>query len=254
VGNSRIKFCIARGEELDDSRAVPTADVRACADQIASMLSSEPGAEVVAASVNAPVADELEESLLPIVGHVHRVGRDLQVPIGIALDDASTVGQDRLLNALGAFRRARLACVVIDVGTAVTVDFVDGVGTFQGGVIAPGPRLMLESLHERTSALPEVAYTVPDPGRGAFGKDTAHAMLLGARCGVQGLVHLVVDRYAEAFGAYPRVIATGGDALSLFENDDIVEHVVPDLQLMGLAAACAIVLGDDAPGDEPGAG
>jgi len=246
VGNSRIKFAPSRGEALGESGAAPVGEVRSAAGQIIAVLADHPGATIVIASVNTPAADELEESLLPAVERVFRVGRDLQVPINLALDDASSVGQDRLLNALGAFRRAQQSCVVVDVGTAVTVDFVDGVGTFQGGAIAPGPRLMLGALHDRTAALPSIAYETPDPARGVFGKDTAHAMLLGARAGVRGLVHFLVDRYAEAFGAYPRVIATGGDARSLFENDEIVEHIVPDLQLLGLAAACEIVLEEDA--------
>lgn len=250
VGNSRIKFALARGIELQESAAVPSGQPREAGEQIRGMLAEVPEASVVIASVNTPAADELEESLLSTEIEVYRVGRDLEVPLPVALDDPSTVGQDRLLNALGAFRTARQACVVIDVGTAVTVDFVDGEGTFQGGTISPGPRMMLEALHEFTAALPEVAFGAPDPARGPFGKDTAHAMLLGVRAGVQGLVHLLVDRYAEAFGAYPRVIATGGDARSLFDGDEIVETIVPDLQLMGLAAACQIALADDDP-DEP---
>lgn len=249
VGNSRIKFVLARGIALEESRAVPSGQAREGADQIRAMLEESPDASVVIASVNTPAADELEEALLSSETEVYRVGRDLEIPLPIALDDPSTVGQDRLLNALGAFRTARQACVVIDVGTAVTVDFVDGEGTFQGGTISPGPRMMLEALHEFTAALPDIAYTTPDPARGVFGKDTAHAMLLGVRAGVQGLVHLLVERYAEAFGAYPRVIATGGDAGSLFDGDEIVETVVPDLQLMGLAAACEIALADDGGGD-----
>lgn len=252
VGNSRTKFALADGEELGECRAVAVTDARAAADALLGLLAERPGADVVMASVNTPAADELEEALVASVERVYRVGRDLAVPIPVALDDASTVGQDRLLNALGAFRRARAACVVIDVGTAVTVDFVDGVGTFQGGVIAPGPRMMLAALHEHTAALPALEYAVPDPSRGVFGKDTAHAMLLGVRSAVQGLVHLCVDRYAAEFGAYPRVIATGGDARSLFEPDEIVEHVVPDLQLAGLAAACAIALETDGEAEDDG--
>ncbi len=250
VGNSRIKFAPASGESLEESAAVPSDDAHAAAARLVELLSDRPDASVVLASVNTPVADSLEEALLPSVERVFRVGRDLEVPINLALDDASTVGQDRLLNALGAFRRSRQACVVIDVGTAVTVDFVDGVGTFQGGAIAPGPRMMLEALHEHTAALPRIAYEVPDPARGVFGKDTAHAMRLGVRESVRGLVHLMVERYAGEYGAYPRVVATGGDARSLFEDDEVVEHVVPDLQLIGLAAACAIALEDHEPGEE----
>ena len=249
IGNSRIKFALTKGEALEESHAVPVGETRAGAEKMMAMLADRPEADVVIASVNTPVADELEEVLLPSVDRVFRVGRDLQVPINLSLDDATTVGQDRLLNALGAYRRAQQACVVIDVGTAVTVDFVDGVGTFQGGAIAPGPRMMLAALHGHTAALPAVEYEAPDASRGVFGKDTRHAMLLGVRASVQGLVHVLVDRYAGEFGAYPRVIATGGDARSLFEDDEFVEHIVPDLQLMGLAAACAIVLEDDA--DDP---
>jgi len=86
-----------------------------------------------------------------------------------------------------------------------------------------------------------------------WGADTEPAMALGARGAAVGLVHTLVDRFALAYGAYPRVIATGGDALALFENDEIVEHIVPDLQLAGLAHAYEVMiesLDDDADDDD----
>jgi pantothenate kinase type III len=54
---------------------------------------------------------------------------------------------------------------------------------------------------------------------------------------VVGLVHLLIDKYAEFYEAYPRVIATGGDAAVLFEDDELVEHIVPDLTLIGMKTA-----------------
>src|SRR5690606_33992349 len=109
------------------------------------------------ATVNPPVADEVARVLREAgVEGVERFGsaggRDreqggpgdgrLPVPIEDALEDRSTVGQDRLLAALGAWWRTKQACIVIDAGTAVTVDFVDGTGVFQGGAIAPGVGMM----------------------------------------------------------------------------------------------------------------
>lgn len=174
---------------------------------------------------------------------------------------AATVGVDRLLCALAAAHRSGgQPCAVIDAGTCLTVDFVDGFGVFQGGAIAPGVGLMLGSMHAGAPALP--ALTPPRKGddlswmdgpevMGAAGKSTRQAMTLGALNAARGLVRWQVEKFAELAGRYPRVIATGGDAPLLFEGDDLVEHVVPDLQLVGMVAAWGIVQGG---GDESGQG
>jgi len=129
--------------------------------------------------------------------------------------------------------------VVIDAGTAITVDFVDDRGCFQGGCIAPGLGLMLASLHEHTAALPLIERhegEIPDVGAGPLGKTTAGAMVHGCLAAIRGMAHGLIDQYAELNNAYPRVVATGGDAPRLFENDELVEAIVPDLVLMGLQA------------------
>ncbi len=207
---------------------------------------------VVVSSVNPAMADRICTALEGEGLDVYRVGvegGDLPIPMAHALEDASTLGQDRLVCAFGAYRRSRQACVVIDAGTAITVDFVDGEGTFQGGLIAPGVAMMLRSLSENTAQLPRVALTRPDPSRGVFGKDTRHAMLLGCVLGARGLVRHAIERFADSYGAYPQIVATGGDAVLLFEDDDLVEHIVPDLQLMGLYEVAKASLEDeDAPG------
>jgi hypothetical protein len=70
-------------------------------------------------------------------------------------------------------------------------------------------------------------------------------MLVGVRGAARGLAHELIDRYAEFYGAYPQIVATGGDARALFEGDEVIEHIVPDLTLLGIQAACAIQLGGD---------
>lgn len=238
VGNSRVKYGWFRAGALEENGAAPNAEAEATVRQVASRARGEGTPLVVLASVNDALAARVEGELEASFGTgVERIGRDVPIPMTHNLDDASTVGHDRLLNALGAYSKGGGACVVIDCGTAVTVDFVDGQGTFCGGAIAPGVRLMLAALHSGTAALPKVEYEAPPEARGPFGKDTRHAMLLGVTRAVQGLVHELIDRYADAYGAYPRIIATGGDAAALFDGDELVEHVVPALQLLGIHEA-----------------
>src|SRR5437763_1423762 len=181
------------------------------------------------------------------------------------LDDASAVGQDRLLCAFGAFARAKQGCVVVDAGTAVTVDFVDGEGVFHGGVIAPGAQMMLEALHAKTAQLPAVDFRGNEGGAARpadgpvapapFGKNTREAMLLGVGNAIRGLVQLTVESYAEFFGGYPQVVATGGDAPALFGEEvsaggGLIESIVPDLQLIGILEVCRAVEEMDAAGSE----
>ncbi|HLP82790.1 MAG TPA: type III pantothenate kinase [Phycisphaerales bacterium] len=250
VGNTRTRLGLFRpaatqGGELVEAASHANADLGAIAKHAREMLVNDHGASIVMSSVNDRTADELEKLLRSETGEeTYRFGRDLHILMRNGLDDDSTVGQDRLLCAMAAYGKTKQACVIVDAGTAITVDFIDGEGVFQGGVIAPGLHMMLASLHEHTAALPKLAYETPDAGRGVFGKDTKHAMLLGVRTAAQGLVRLVVERYAEAYDAYPQIIATGGDAATLFEHDEVVEHVVPDLQLMGVYEACKRNLGD----------
>ncbi|MCC6320988.1 MAG: type III pantothenate kinase [Phycisphaerales bacterium] len=255
VGNTRTRIAAVRQGQLEPSRVETNADTGALSGLIAEAARSG-GDEsdtppVLFASVNRPVSDAVIGSLKSAGVSVLRFDPSggeadgvLPIPIAHSLTDAGGVGPDRLLDALGAFARAKQACVVIDAGTAITVDFVDGEGTFHGGAIAPGVKMMLDAMHEKTAALPAIPMPI-DPGllptteanRPPFGRATRQAMVLGVLSAARGLAHLLIDRYAEYYEAYPRIIATGGDAPMLFENDDLVEHIVPDLTLVGMLEA-----------------
>lgn len=255
-----MRCAVARQGALEPSRVINNADFApALTEFVTGLLAAGPLPALIA-TVNPPIADEVARVLREAgVEGVERFGNAsirgergnaaaaepgsgsagrLPVPIEDALEDRSTVGQDRLLAALGAWWRTKQACIVIDAGTAVTVDFVDGTGVFQGGAIAPGVGMMLRAMHERTAALPEVDIRADLPGPAEpFGKTTKKAMALGAASSARGLARLLIDRYAEYYEAYPAVIATGGDAALLFEDDPLVERIVPDLQLVGMLAA-----------------
>lgn len=204
---------------------------------------------ILMASANDPVANRLAATIEDQLSvEIYRVGEDLPVPIGQQLDPETITGADRLLNAAAAYDQVKQACVIIDAGTAITVDFVDGEGVFHGGAIAPGASLQLQALHEHTAALPELQFTAPDDE--TFGRSTAQAMLQGVYHGIRGMVQRLVEQYAEAYGGYPQVIATGGDAKVLFATEELVDNIVPDLTLLGIATAARHALAcDDA--DDP---
>jgi type III pantothenate kinase len=257
VGNTRTHFGLFRDGQLMSSHRLVNSDL----PQIIATISSgwkemdDDDGLIVIGSVNDAVADPLRSTLADQLGiTIYRVGDDIPVPIGESLDPETITGVDRLLNAAAAFDTLKQACIIVDAGTAVTVDFVDGAGVFHGGAIAPGARLQLAALHEHTAALPSIEFRPPDGD--AFGRNTAQAMLHGVFHGIRGLVWRLVEQYAEAYGAFPLVVATGGDAATLFENDELINRIVPDLTLLGIevAARYAITDGaasrDDDDGDE----
>jgi type III pantothenate kinase len=246
VGNTNTRFASFDGREPENVDLAPNSNLDDLVARILrrdAALPSDRESIVVLASDNPPVSERLVTALTPKLTHdLHRVGDDLEVPIPRAIDPDTRPGQDRLLNALAAFDSLQQACAIIDVGTAVTVDFVDGQGVFQGGAIAPGATMMLRALHERTAALPTVA--LARPADSPFGKNTEQAMLNGVFYGIRGMVRLLVERYAEAYEAYPRVIATGSDAPLLFEDDPFIERIIPDLTLRGVEASCRRLVTD----------
>ncbi|UCD76672.1 MAG: type III pantothenate kinase [Phycisphaerales bacterium] len=247
VGNSRTQIGRFINGRLEESARIPdndTVGIAAKINQWWQSVADKPQAAIALASVNDPAADQIVSALEDRLSvEVYRVGRDLPVPIGRQLDPETITGVDRLLNAAAAYDIVQQACIIVDAGSAVTVDFVDGEGTFHGGAIAPGASVQLRSLHEHTAALPEVEFR--PPGSDAIGHSTAQAMLSGVFHGICGLVWRLVERYAEQYGAYPMVIATGGDAEALFEHDELIDRHVPDLTLLGIAAAARHALAED---------
>jgi type III pantothenate kinase len=199
---------------------------------------------VVLASVNDPVAATIARGVEDqLTEEVYRIGEDIEAPIGRQLDPETVVGVDRLLSAAGAFDILKQACVIVDAGTAITVDFVDGQGTFHGGAIAPGAAMQLKALHAQTAALPDLPFRAPEDE--PFGRNTAQAMYQGVFHGIRGMVQRLVERYAEAYGAYPLVVATGGDAQALFGNEPLIDRIVPDLTLIGIEIAARLAVAQE---------
>ena len=247
IGNTRTTLAHVIDGEIGDRIHVANDEPSAAIEQAAAWwpaVSARDQPAVLIATVNEPVANRIRSALEDQLGcNAYIVGEDLPIPIGRQLDPETITGVDRLLNAAAAYASMKQACVVVDAGTAITVDFVDGDGTFHGGAIAPGAQMQLDALHRHTDALPELTFRAPDSAD--FGRSTADAMMTGVFHGIRGMVWRLVEHYAQAYGAYPPVVATGGDAALLFESDELIDRIVPDLALHGIVVAARQALEAD---------
>lgn len=117
-----------------------------------------------------------------------------------------TLGVDRLLAAIGAWRVRQKACVVVDVGTACTVDYIDRQGVFQGGVIMPGLSMLEKSLQQHTPELPSVERELPDAWPG---KTTRECLQWGVTGSFVDAIEATLARY-DNLGEYD-ILLTGGE-------------------------------------------
>ncbi len=152
--------------------------------------------------------------------------------VGVDYPRPASIGADRLANAVAARRRFGAPVVVVDFGTAVTFDVVNGRGDYVGGIIAPGLAAMTSYLHEKTALLPKIKIRDIET---AIGKSTEQAMLIGAVHGYRGLVReLIRELKRELRAKKLPVVATGGYAQLIASKLPEISAVEPDLTLEGL--------------------
>jgi type III pantothenate kinase len=155
-------------------------------------------------------------------------------------EEYQRLGLDRWLAVLGAFHLARAACVVIDLGTAATSDFVTAGGKHLGGYICPGMPLMRGQLRTHTRRIryddlsAEQAVSEMSPGT-----NTVEAVERGCTLMLRGFVSTQIAQARMHLGDEFRVFLTGGDA-DLVREVVPTAQVVPDLVFIGLAMACPL--------------
>jgi type III pantothenate kinase len=238
VGNTRLAMGAFAAGELGEVTRLPHGQRGDWTREIAqtwSRIAQTEGAAVVAAGVNPALLEPLEHAVEQATGRrTLWVGREVELPIRVLTDVPEQTGVDRVLNVAAAYEQMQKACVVVDAGTAITVDCCNDAGEFLGGAIAPGISMQLDALHERTAKLPRVSFSQPT---GAWGRSTEQAILHGIYQGARGMVKELVEQYATALGNWPDLIATGGDAEKLFSGWELVHAIAPDLTLYGIALA-----------------
>jgi type III pantothenate kinase len=165
-------------------------------------------------------------SLVPLV-----IGAGINLGIEVRTDDPSTVGADRIVNALAAREGYGAPALVVDFGTATTFDYLSADGAYEGGVIAPGVGVAVDALVSRTSMLPRIELTWP---RTVVGRSTVSAMQSGTVIGYLCLVDGLIDKIVEEVGEIPHIIATGGFGKLCADHSRRVQTYDRHLTLKGM--------------------
>ncbi|MDR0535766.1 MAG: type III pantothenate kinase [Puniceicoccales bacterium] len=168
----------------------------------------------------------------------HHLRHDACPGLGIHYPRPEEIGQDRLANCIGAQEVCGAPAVVLDMGTATTLDILTGKG-YEGGIIAPGLAIMTRYLHEQTALLPAL-----DPAdllvSTGIGKSTLEAMKLGCAVGFSGMIGALLDTVLTQLAAWgvaqPSILATGGTAGALPKSWASRIRWEPHLTLLGLEA------------------
>jgi type III pantothenate kinase len=150
-------------------------------------------------------------------------------------DTPSALGVDRWLAMLAGWKHLSAAFVVADVGTAATVDFVDGGGVHRGGYIVPGLGAMVTALGSKTARV-RVGDLDDQPSL-APGSDTTACVHRGVHRMLIDFVHRSVTRFRTSSDHRAHLLITGGNAAAVSAHIDLVFEVLPELVLDGLGVA-----------------
>ncbi|MCK5824371.1 MAG: type III pantothenate kinase [Ichthyobacteriaceae bacterium] len=209
VGNTRVKLAVFNNNELVDSCAV---NYNVVIDAIKKYQNKYKINKAIVSNVSAKI-DGLEEYLKNNFSTII-LNSQTKLPIKINYTNPETLGVDRrALAVAGNQLYPNGNCLVIDMGTCITYDFVTSDGEYLGGAISPGMRMRFKSMHEFTESLPLVDGNVP---KRFVGKNTQESINNGVVLGISA----EIDGYISGIQAEKgdvSVLITGGDA-SFFEK------------------------------------
>ena len=224
-GNSSAKVAFFHGEKLlgvSRYAALSPTDVEAA-------LSGKTIHRAIYSTVK-EVDCEVTEALRRIAGDAVILDYLTPIPVDNAYATPSTLGLDRLAAAVGAaFEAPGCNCLIIDAGTAVTLDVLTADRRFLGGNISPGLSMRFEALHSHTSKLPliDTGGEMPE-----IGYDTATAIRSGVAIGLACEIDSYIARMRRRFGNALRVFLTGGDSHLIASLSCSAEIIVDENLLM----------------------
>ncbi|EQD71931.1 Bordetella pertussis Bvg accessory factor [mine drainage metagenome] len=185
------------------------------------------------------VEEALEQSLVREIAHWQQAPsrivwirpEPIQAGVRSGYEDPACLGADRWAALIGAWQRHRRACLILSLGTAITLDVLDDEGLHRGGLIAPGRTVLPRALAQATAHLPQVE----TPGRLSLGQNTQSAVANGFQFMIEGFIEAADAYISQTLVTDPVRIVTGGDAGIL--RSDLLERWrnEPDLVFDGLA-------------------
>ncbi|MCY4159780.1 MAG: type III pantothenate kinase [Bacteroidetes bacterium] len=206
IGNSALKAGLFLGDQL-----IQTSNLQAIeevSELIATWNSKTPFERIGLCSV-VPQNSELVISKIRQFGNVpiFEMNSHSTLPLQVRYTPPESLGADRLAAACSAWHPGGISQIIIDAGTAITIDVVSADGVFMGGVIMPGPSLTRRALADYTANLPKVSLHSPN---GVIGSSTAEAIQHGLINGLIDGVLGIVSRIRESLDSSPVITLTGG--------------------------------------------
>lgn len=243
AGNTNIVFAVFDGDKIRGQWRMAT-DARRTEDEygvwLLQLMEREGiAAKHIGAAIVSSVVPQALFALRMLARHYFQtelmvVGEEsIKTGIAAKIDRPTEVGADRLVNSLAAWTKYKQSLVIVDFGTATTFDVVNDRGDYIGGVIAPGINLSLETLHRAAAKLPNISVERPQK---IIGTSTISAMQSGIYYGYLGLIEGILARIMAEYGKPMTTLATGGLAPLFAKGTNAIEHLEPDLTILGLKA------------------
>ena len=240
VGNTQMVIGLFDGAELADHWRIATVAERT-SDELALMIQQflgfhgfafDESVTGVAICSGVPrVTAELREMTERYFGYPALVLEPgIRTGMPILYDNPKEVGADRIANAVAAYDLYGGPSIVVDFGTANTIEAISAKGEYLGGAIFPGIEISMDALFGRSAALRRVELVPP---RHVIGKSTVESIQSGAVYGFSGQVDALVDRFQAELGECT-VIATGGEAERIIPHSRTIQHHEPWLTIQGL--------------------
>lgn len=239
VGNTNMVFGLLEGEHLVGSFRIMT-DANRTSDEIGLTaceyfrrfdLKTEQVSDIIIASVVPQVMYTLTSAMVKYFGKKPIIIDD-DVDPGIEYEGDERLGADRSVSCVAAMEKYGGPLVVLDFGTATTVDAVDENGFYLGGSILAGVRISTDSLFRQAAMLPRIELIRPPT---VLGRNTVEQIQAGSVVGYIGAMeYLIRQTKAEMGGGDIKVVATGGLARLIADNTDLIDVVDSQLIVDGL--------------------
>ena len=240
IGNTNIVIGCIRDDDIVFKARIATDRIRT-SDQygveIKNMLEAF-GVQIadiddcIISSVVPPVFNSVRTGVIKVIGKQPMVvGPGLKTGLNIHVDVPSQVGSDRIVIAVAALAEYEAPLILMDMGTATTIEVVEPENVYVGGIIFPGVMVSLDALTSRAAQLPGISLDKP---RQVIGKNTIDCMRSGMMDGTAAMMDGLIERIEEELGHKTTIVATGGLAqfiTPLCKRDIILEK---ELLLKGL--------------------
>lgn len=166
--------------------------------------------DCIISSVVPPVFNSVRTGVWKVIGKQPLVlGPGLKTGLNIHMDVPSQVGSDRIVLAVGALAEYKAPMILMDLGTATTMEVVEPENLYVGGIIFPGVKISLDAMTSRCAQLPGISLDKP---KRVIGKNTVDCMRSGMMYGTAAMIDGLVERIEEELGHPCTLIATGGMA------------------------------------------